>query len=60
MLSNLSLKIDESGQSSEAVSRMSLGAVLRKYRKKKVWGMDLSLLSWLSGHDRHLIPLPVM
>lgn len=45
MLSNLSLKIGESGQSSEAVSRMSLGADLRKYRKKKVWGMDLSLLS---------------
>lgn len=44
MLSNLSLKISRSGQNSEAVSRMPLGAYLRKYRKKEVWGMDLSLL----------------
>lgn len=43
MLSNLSLKISKSGQNSEAVSRMPLGTYLRKYRKKKVWGVDLSL-----------------
>lgn len=49
MLSNLSLKIGKSGQNSDAVSRIPLSAYLRKYRKKKVWGMDLPLLEWLLG-----------
>lgn len=38
MLSNLSLKISKSGQNSEAVSKMPLGAYLRKYRKKEGLG----------------------
>lgn len=56
MLSNLPLKIGKSGQNSEVVSSAYLG----KYRKREIWGMDPSLLEWLSGHTGHLLSLPVI